>query len=79
MQFIRYVSNRTQLLLALGMSAISDSASAYCQNVKDIRQYTELIGNGILPILKGHVMSNEDKIIKEVSIPCGKSSLMCLN
>jgi len=62
--FMGYTTNNTQLMIGLGMSAISDSWYSFAQNEKSLTAYQEQIKNGHLPIIKGHLLSDEDLIIR---------------
>ena len=48
----------------MGVSSISDSWYGFAQNVKGIEEYYHLIQERILPVFKGHILSNEDLIIR---------------
>jgi oxygen-independent coproporphyrinogen-3 oxidase len=63
--FMGYTHNHTQLLIGLGVSAISDSHYAFSQNVKVVEDYLQLIHHGELPVLKGHLMTDEDLVISK--------------
>lgn len=63
--FMGYTVQKTSMLIGLGVSAISDIGSAYAQNIKEINSYKEAIANGQLPILKGHILTDQDLLIKE--------------
>ncbi|ORX70417.1 oxygen-independent coproporphyrinogen III oxidase HemN [Basidiobolus meristosporus CBS 931.73] len=63
--FMGYVAKKTQLLVGLGMSAISDAKYGYAQNEKNVKDYTKRVENGELPLIKGHEMTREDLIIKK--------------
>ncbi len=62
--FMGYTTNNTQLMIGLGMSAISDSWYSFAQNEKSLTAYQEQINKKQLPIIKGHLLSNEDLIIR---------------
>jgi len=62
--FMGYTTNNTQLMIGLGMSSISDSWYGFAQNEKSLTAYQEQIKNGQLPIIKGHLLSEEDLIIR---------------
>ena len=62
--FMGYSSSSTQLMIGLGMSAISDSWYAFAQNEKSLEDYMNRIEQGILPVIRGHVLNNEDLIIR---------------
>ncbi len=62
--FMGYSSSSTQLMIGLGMSAISDSWYAFAQNDKSVEAYTERVNEGALPVVKGHILNNEDLIVR---------------
>jgi len=62
--FMGYSSSSTQLMIGLGMSAISDSWYAFAQNNKSVEEYTDIVNAGELPVVKGHVLNEEDLIIR---------------
>ena len=63
--FMGYTANKTQLMIGLGMSAISDSWYAFAQNVKTVKEYQKIINEGELPIFRGHLLSKEDQVIRK--------------
>ena len=63
--FMGYTTNQTSLNLALGASSISDSWTSYVQNEKKIETYQAAIEVGRFPILKGHLLSESDMIIRK--------------
>ncbi len=63
--FMGYTANKTQLMIGLGMSAISDSWYAFAQNVKTVKEYKKIVNEGELPIFRGHLLSNEDRVIRK--------------
>lgn len=63
--FMGYTANKTLLMVGLGMSSISDSWYGFAQNAKDIKEYTSLVNEGILPVFKGHLLSEEDLSIRQ--------------
>ena len=63
--FMGYADRYTPLLIGLGVSSISDSWTAFAQNVKTVEEYHELIGQGKLPVVKGHILNDEDLVIRE--------------
>lgn len=50
--FMGYTANKTQLMVGLGMSAISDSWYAFAQNVKTVKEYQQIVNSGEIPILE---------------------------
>ncbi|MCO4294020.1 oxygen-independent coproporphyrinogen III oxidase [Solitalea sp. MAHUQ-68] len=63
--FMGYTSSKTQLMIGLGVSSISDSWFAFAQNVKTLEEYYALIEQNQLPIYRGHLLNNEDLIIRK--------------
>ena len=62
--FMGYTSSRTQLMIGLGASSISDSWYSFAQNVKSIEEYQHLVENDIIPIYRGHILTEEDLVIR---------------
>ncbi|MGB5554971.1 MAG: oxygen-independent coproporphyrinogen III oxidase [Flavobacteriaceae bacterium] len=63
--FMGYTASKTQLMIGLGASSISDSWYSFAQNVKSIEEYQHLVENGIIPIFRGHILTDEDIIIRK--------------
>lgn len=53
-------------LIGLGITSIGRVGDAYMQNVKDLEAYAQLIGQDRLPIFKGLVLNEDDKIRRAV-------------
>jgi oxygen-independent coproporphyrinogen-3 oxidase len=62
--FMGYTVIRSSLILGLGMSAIGDSWSGFAQNDKTVEGYTERVGRGELPVVRGHLLDQEDQLIR---------------
>ncbi|MFD2100727.1 oxygen-independent coproporphyrinogen III oxidase [Flagellimonas iocasae] len=62
--FMGYTSSKTQLMIGLGVSSISDSWYGFAQNVKSLEEYEHLVSHGVIPIFKGHILNQEDEIIR---------------
>jgi oxygen-independent coproporphyrinogen III oxidase len=60
--FMGYTTNPTDLLVGLGTSSISDAHYAYAQNVKSVEGYTDNIEKKGNALMKGHMMSEEDRL-----------------
>jgi len=71
--FMGYTSGKTQLMIGLGMSSISDSWYGFAQNVKTVEGYEQQAMAGEIPIFRGHVLSDEDLIIRRHIL-----NIMCL-
>lgn len=63
--FMGYTDSKTQLMLGLGVSAIGDSWYSFGQNSKNVEEYQELVEQGILPVYRGHILNEEDLIIRK--------------
>lgn len=63
--FMGYSSSKTQVMIGLGVSSISDSWYSFAQNVKTLEEYFALLTENELPIFKGHILNDEDLIIRK--------------
>ena len=63
--FMGYTSSKTKAMIGLGVSAISDSWYGFAQNVKNVEEYQNLIENNISPVYRGHILNEEDLIIRK--------------
>ncbi len=63
--FMGYTAGKTELMIGLGMSSISDSWYAFAQNEKSIETYTEKVNKGLIPIFRGHLLTKPDLIIRK--------------
>ncbi len=63
--FMGYTSGKTQLMIGLGMSSISDSWYGFAQNAKTVEGYEQIVNGGEIPIFRGHKLSAEDLIIRK--------------
>ena len=61
--FMGYTDLKTDLLIGLGVSAISDLGTAYGQNAKSVEGYLEKINGGKCPVVKGHLSDATDIIL----------------
>ena len=62
--FMGYTASKTQLMIGLGVSSISDSWYSFAQNEKTIEDYYTHLADNQLPIFRGHVLTPEDLIIR---------------
>jgi len=62
--FMGYTHQYTQLMIGLGVSSISDSGYAFAQNEKKVEDYTARVEQGLIPVFKGHQLSQEDLLFK---------------
>lgn len=63
--FMGYTANHTQLMIGLGVSSIGDTLYAFGQNVKTVEGYMGRIDQGEFPIFRGHILSEEDLIVRK--------------
>lgn len=64
--FMGYTHQYTKLSIGLGISSISDSWYGYAQNVKSVETYLQNISEGIFPLVKGHILTNQDLTIRRI-------------
>lgn len=65
--FMGYTPVHTELMIGLGVSAISDSWTCFAQNRKTVENYQQAVENGELPVFRGHVLSEKDlRVRKEI-------------
>lgn len=62
--FMGYTASKTKVMIGLGMSSISDSWYAFAQNEKELEAYYARLEKDELPICKGHILTEEDLIIR---------------
>jgi len=72
--FMGYTTTNHKLLIGLGVSAISDTWTAFAQNEKTVDTYQQKIKEGILPLVNGHLLTNQDIITRQHIL-----NLMCRN
>ena len=70
--FQGYTARAAADIVALGPSAISDIGGCYAQNSKDLEAYTAAVTSGELATARGFVLSDEDRLRREVI-----TTLMC--
>ena len=63
--FMGYTASKTQAMVGLGVSSISDSWYGFAQNVKGIEDYYNLLEQDTIPVYRGHILNNEDLIIRK--------------
>lgn len=63
--FMGYADRRTDVLLGLGVSAISETANCFHQNEKVLPVYERRVQNGEIPTLRGHILTDEDQRRRE--------------
>ncbi|QNK61897.1 oxygen-independent coproporphyrinogen III oxidase [Pedobacter sp. PAMC26386] len=62
--FMGYTHQYSKLMIGLGVSSISDSWTAFAQNVKKVEDYISLVNAGKIPVFKGHILDQEDLVIR---------------
>ncbi|NHM07528.1 oxygen-independent coproporphyrinogen III oxidase [Flavobacterium sp. CYK-4] len=63
--FMGYTTSNTKMLVGLGASAIGDSWYGFAQNSKNIEDYQQLLEWNQLPLFKGHILNQEDLILRQ--------------
>ena len=63
--FMGYSTNATKLLVGLGASSISDTWTAFGQNIKSVEPYMKRVNEGHLPIYRGHLLTEEDLMVRQ--------------
>lgn len=63
--FMGYTTTKSKLIIGLGVSSISDSWNAFAQNEKEVELYQEKINLGVLPLVNGHLLNEEDLVIRK--------------
>lgn len=63
--FMGYTASKTQVMIGLGVSSISDNWYAFAQNEKDIDTYYHRLQQNELPVFRGHVLTEEDLILRK--------------
>lgn len=58
--FMGYTEQAGKVMIGLGVSSISDCWSAFSQNVKTVEEYMSILEQGVLPVLKGHLLDETD-------------------
>ncbi len=63
--FMGYTDQRTDVLLGLGVSSISEAPTCFHQNEKGLNDYKGRVLNGDIPTLRGHLLNDEDQRQRE--------------
>ena len=63
--FMGYTDSQTDLLIGLGVSAISDTKTAYAQNNKQVEGYLQQINDHGLAVYRGHFLSDQDQKVRD--------------
>jgi len=63
--FMGYTTKSTNWMIGLGMSAISDCWIGFAQNDKTVEGYQEQINKGIIPVFRGHLLTDTELLIRK--------------
>jgi oxygen-independent coproporphyrinogen-3 oxidase len=63
--FMGYTDQRTDVLLGMGVSSISETPYSFHQNEKVLPLYEAALNDGRLPTLRGHILTDEDKVRRD--------------
>ena len=62
--FMGYTEFRTDILLGLGVSAISETPTCFHQNEKAAPVYEQRVRQGEIPTFRGHLLTDEDQHLR---------------
>jgi oxygen-independent coproporphyrinogen-3 oxidase len=63
--FMGYTTKSTNWMIGLGMSSISDCWIGFAQNDKTVEGYQEQVNKGIIPVFRGHILTEKELIIRK--------------
>jgi len=63
--FMGYTASKTQVMIGLGVSSISDSWYAFAQNEKTLEDYYARLDKNEIPVYRGHLLTDEDLTIRQ--------------
>ena len=63
--FMGYSTNNTRLMIGLGASSISDTWTAFAQNLKKVETYQKEVERGHFPFFRGHILNREDLVLRQ--------------
>lgn len=72
--FMGYSDSKTEVMIGIGVSSISDSWNAFAQNEKSVEAYYKLLEDNQFPVVKGHLLNDEDLEVRMHIL-----NLMCHN
>jgi oxygen-independent coproporphyrinogen-3 oxidase len=64
--FMGYTTDEGAAMVGLGMSGISDTLDCFAQNSSDLADYRDALEGGVLPTVRGHALSKEDRLRRAV-------------
>ena len=70
--FMGYTTQKESLLLAFGVSSISDVEDTYAQNFRKLSDYYKALDENKWPIMKGHRLTLDDQLRRQIIM-----ELMC--
>jgi len=62
--FMGYTTQKTSMILGLGVSSISDAGIGFAQNHKTIHNYYESVNKHEFPVIKGYFLDEEDSAFR---------------
>ncbi|MFA0964904.1 oxygen-independent coproporphyrinogen III oxidase [Roseivirga sp. BDSF3-8] len=62
--FMGYTTQATGMMIGLGASSISDTWTAFAQNLKKVEAYKEAVTEGRFPVFRGHLLTEEDLVLR---------------
>src|SRR5690606_40609663 len=62
--FMGYTPFITTVMVGLGASSIGNTEIAFAQNEKNVSAYLQSISEGTLPVVKGHLLTAHDLILR---------------
>ena len=63
--FMGYTDQRTDVMIGLGASSISEAPTCFHQNEKGLNDYKRRVLAGEIPTLRGHLLNEEDRMQRE--------------
>jgi len=63
--FMGYTTKSTNWMIGLGMSSISDCWIGFAQNDKTVESYQEQVNKGIIPVFRGHLLTETELVIRK--------------
>lgn len=63
--FMGYTASRTDLMIGLGVSSISDSWTGFAQNLKTVEEYIACVKENKIPVFRGHALTEHDLFLRK--------------
>ncbi|MBK6834850.1 MAG: oxygen-independent coproporphyrinogen III oxidase [Bacteroidetes bacterium] len=63
--FMGYTASRTDLMIGLGVSSISDSWTGFAQNLKTVEEYIACVKENKIPVFRGHALTEQDLFLRK--------------